>query len=91
MHNKTREWRRKKDRELAKCERDLKIRSDAVEEKSTEVDAIIEITEAIGQGVVDPTATEAGGKIIPVKGRENDEAFLGRSDLQSALQKVHPA
>lgn len=76
MHNKTREWRCKKGRDLAKRERDLKIRSAAVEEKFTEADAIIEITEAIGQGVVEPTATETGATIRPVKGREKDEAFL---------------
>jgi hypothetical protein len=76
MHTKTREWRRKKDRELAKRERDLKKRSAAVEEKSIEADAIIEITDAIAQGVVDPTATEAGATITPVKGREKDEVFL---------------
>lgn len=76
MHTKTREFRRKKDRELAKRERDLRIRSAAVEEKSTEADAIIEITEAIAQGVVDPAAEGAESTIRPVKGREKDEAFL---------------
>jgi len=87
MHTKTRDWRRKKDRELAKRERDLDTRSVVVEEKSTEADAIIEITNAIGQGVVDPSATEAGATITPVKGREKDEAFLRAQRLAQRSPK----
>ncbi|MEQ3725882.1 MAG: plasmid recombination protein [Tateyamaria sp.] len=75
MHTKTRDWRRKKDSELAKREHDLDARTDAVEEKSAEADAIIEITEAIADGVVDPSA-DGTAAIAPVKGRENDPAFL---------------
>lgn len=87
MHTKTRDWRRKKDRELAKRERDLDTRSVAIEEKSTEADAIIEITDAIAQGVVDPTATEAGATITPVKGREKDEVFLRAQRLAQRSPK----
>ena len=76
MHTKTRDWRRKKDRELSKRERDLELRSAAVEEKSSEADAIIEITEAVAQGVVDPGAECAEAEVVPMKGREQDEAFL---------------
>jgi hypothetical protein len=87
LHTRTRDWRRKKDRELAKRERDLDTRSAVVEEKSTEADAIIEITEAIAQGVVDPVAEEAGAKITPVKGREKDEAFLRAQRLAQSSPK----
>ncbi|WP_139246428.1 hypothetical protein [Thalassovita taeanensis] len=76
MHSKTRDWRRKKDRELAKRERDLETRSAAVEEKAAEAETIIEITEAVAQGAVDPSAQTAGGALIPVKGCEQDEVFL---------------
>ena len=76
MHTKTRDWRRKKDRELSKRERDLEVRSAAVEKKSSEADAIIEITEAVAQGIVDPVAEGAETKLVPVRGREQDEAFL---------------
>ena len=76
MHTKTRDWRRKKDRELSKRERDLEVRSAAVEEKSSEAEAIIEITEAVAQGVVDPGAEGAEAEVVPIKGREQDEAFL---------------
>ncbi|SDP71383.1 hypothetical protein SAMN04488512_13013 [Sulfitobacter litoralis] len=75
MHTKTRDWRRKKDSELAKREHDLDARTDAVEEKSAEADAIIDITEAIADGVVDPSA-DGTAAIAPVKGRENDPVFL---------------
>jgi len=76
MHTKTRDWRRKKDRELSKRERDLELRSAAVEEKSSEADAIIEITEAVAQGVVDPVVKGAEAEVLPIKGRELDETFL---------------
>lgn len=76
MHSKTRDWRRKKDRELAKRERDLETRSAVVEEKAAEAETIIEITEAVAQGAVDPVAQTAEGALAPVKGREQDEVFL---------------
>ena len=75
MHTKTRDWRREKDRELAKRERKLDDRSDAIEERSAEADAIIVITEAIAEGVVDPSFDEIAA-ITPAEGRENDPAFL---------------
>ncbi|PIL22232.1 hypothetical protein P775_00270 [Puniceibacterium antarcticum] len=75
MHTKTRDWWRKKDRELSKREHDLNARSELVDERSAEADAIIEITEAIGQGVVDPAAENSEG-ISPTQGHENDDAFL---------------
>jgi hypothetical protein len=76
MHSKTREWRRKKDLELAKRERDLETRSAVVEEKAAEAETIIEITEAVAQGAVDPSAPSAEDALVPVKGREQDEVFL---------------
>jgi hypothetical protein len=76
MHSKTRDWRRKKDLELAKRERDLETRSAVVEEKAAEAETIIEITEAVAQGAVDPVAKTAEGALAPVKGREQDEVFL---------------
>lgn len=75
VHTKTRDWRRKKDRELARRERDLDDRADAIEEKSAEADAIIDITEAIADGVVDPSANGTAA-IAPMKGRQNDPVFL---------------
>ena len=75
MHTKTRDWRRKKDRELVRRERDIDDRADAIEERSAEADAIIVITEAIAAGVIDPSANGTAG-IAPMKGRENDVAFL---------------
>lgn len=75
MHTKTRDWRRKKDSELARREHDLDARTEAVEEKSAEADVIIDITEAIADGVVDPSAYGTA-VIAPVKGRENDPVFL---------------
>ncbi len=74
MHTRTRDWRRKKDRELSKRERDLDAQSALVDEQSAEAEAIIEITEAIGHGVVDPAA-ENSDRISPTKGHENDDAF----------------
>ena len=76
VHTKTRDWRRKKDRELARRERDLETRSAAAEEKAAEAETIIEITEAVGQGVVDPGAQGAEGALVPIKGREQDEVFV---------------
>lgn len=76
IHSKTRDWRRKKDLDLAKRERDLETRSAAVEEKAAEAETIIEITEAVAQGAVDPVAQNAEGALAPVKGREQDEVFL---------------
>ncbi|SOH95677.1 hypothetical protein SAMN06273572_11520 [Monaibacterium marinum] len=76
IHSKTRDWRRKKDLKLTKRERDLETRLAAVEEKAAEAEAIIEITEAVSQGAVDPVAQNAEGALAPVKGREQDEVFL---------------
>ncbi len=75
MHTKTRDWRRKKDRELARRERDIDDRADAFEERSAEADAIIVITEAIADGVVVPSANGTAA-IAPMKGRQNDPVFL---------------
>jgi len=75
MHTKTRDWRRKKDRELAKRECNLDARAVAIEERSDEADAIIFITEAIAEGIIDPSA-DGTAAIAPVKGRENDPTFL---------------
>lgn len=75
MHTKTRDWRRKKDRELVRRERDIDDRADAIEERSAEADAIIVITEAIADGVVDPSANGTAA-IAPMKGRQNDPVFL---------------
>jgi hypothetical protein len=76
IHSKTRDWRRNKDLELDKRERDLETRSAVVEEKAAEAETIIEITEAVAQGAVDPVAQNAEGALAPVKGREQDEVFL---------------
>ena len=76
MHSKPRDWRRKKDRELAKRERDLETRSAVVEEKAADAEAIIEITEAVAQGAIHPSAARAEDALVPVKGREQDEMFL---------------
>lgn len=75
MHSKTRDWRRKKDRELSKREIDLDARSAVVEERSAEADAIIGITDAIGHGAVD-LAADNTDRISPTKGHENDDVFL---------------
>ncbi|AXI49408.1 plasmid recombination protein [Sulfitobacter sp. SK025] len=75
IHTKTRDWRRRKDRELSQREHDLAVRSVVVDERSAEAEAIIEITEAIGHGVVDP-ASDNADRISPTKGHENDDAFL---------------
>jgi hypothetical protein len=83
VHTRTRDWRRKKDVEFAKREHDLEARTSAVDEraaavdeKAAEADAIIEITEAIAQGVVEPAIQGETAKVIPVKGHEKDKAFL---------------
>lgn len=75
LHTNTRDWRRKKDRELAKRACDLDGRAEVIQKKSAEADAIIAVTEAISQGVVDPADLSAGKPIRAVKGRENDPEF----------------
>jgi hypothetical protein len=75
LHTNTRDWRRKKDRELVKRARDLDGRAEVIQEKSAEADALIAVTEAISQGVVDPADLSAGKPIRAVKGRENDPEF----------------